>query len=68
MCDLCGQYFNWSHICAATSEYSRFRAPSQGFPKIILMDRYGEFGLDSIVTTVYYRAKAFLTRWIVDWE
>ena len=35
-----------------TSEYSRFRPPSQGFPKIILMDRYGEFGLDSTVTTM----------------
>ena len=44
------------------------RSPSQGFPKIILMDRYGEFDLDYMVTTVYYRANAFFTRWTVLWD
>ena len=50
------------------SEYSRFRPPSQGLPRIILMDRDGEFGLDSVVTTVYYIPKVFLMRWTVLWE
>ena len=32
------------------------------------MDRYGEFGLDSTVTTVYYIPNTFFTLWTVLWE